>query len=218
VSRRVVFLLVSLGAAGGCLFPSFSDLTSGQTVASTDGSDSLDAFAADAPDASEDAMRFSDATNLLLNPGFEGSGTGCGINWLPNNAFISQSTVAHSGQFSCQVCQVSAGSYYVHPATAVAVEGGAQYYFEAWIQAAPVDAAIAQQVKISIRPMDEAGVVEEGGLATSPAIVAPPSWRQISAVHVLLPGSIDSQVFFVSNDDAGSPACFLVDDVAMIQQ
>ena len=227
LQARRLAIVAAFGLLFGCsLLTNLGDLgaDASDDVGVTDVASDLDIGDAvvDAPlDAAADVSS-SDVMNLLLNPGFEDGSSGCGIDWTNQgaNSNITQSVVAHDGVVSCLVCEInSPGSYYVRPLLSVSVEAGGQYSFAAWIHAAPVDAAIAQTVKISIRPMDDGGALIDGAIAQSAAIAAPQQWQLISIADVVMdPASVSTQVFFVSNDDAGGPSCFLVDDVAMYQQ
>jgi hypothetical protein len=178
--------------------------------------------AAPAEDAGGDAGQTDandSATNLLDNGSFE---RGCGEGWTTNDPFatITESTVAHGGARSCQICSsafdAGASLYFFsilsQTAPGVVPAPGDQYEAAVWAQKAAAGGDFAQ-VAVNLAALGaDGGVVEE---TTSVPTVAAPDWTRVSMLKTFNAGGTQLQFSVRLRRYSDQSACVLLDDAEL---
>ena len=215
-------LAVSALACGDAAFDSAANDGGGNDASTGDASGDAspgDAVANDSGDDSGDVPG-----NLLMDPGFEGNGSGtagCGPYWVATYATLSLSTIARHGSASCMVCSTEGQSGAVETNSSAAGAGltnpeAGLYQATAWVMPITLDGGATPSAACLqfYEPFADGGGIDLFGSPVDFA-VPPPAWSQVYLAANLGPGG--TLTLGVFSLPAGT-GCMLVDDVALVVQ
>jgi hypothetical protein len=169
-------------------------------------------------EAAADASSDGDATGFESEPNLHPLGTFesvCGLPWDAFQGTLARSSLAHSGTGSCRVCATQAtpdGSTFAaddNRAAGTAMLSGT-YRASAWIRANEDGASTP--VALVLRSATTSSILE---LRESAPINPDPQWQRVEVtLDISKPGG-GLNVVLYSTKNAGTPSCFLMDDVAV---
>ena len=207
VGHRATTLIVvgsSFVLAGACASFSGTDETPGPDGGGTDA-------ISEASDASDGVPQIDAGPNLLSNGDFE---LGC-AGWTGNQAMLIDDSTTHSGTRSCRVCPTAAVSFDIVQYAKTPLTPGERYFVEAYLHAAPSDAATPKSpIGVTLRIFDRNNVALQSAVSNGPTPAE--SWQRISElIDVSADGGTQMQVAFESADVG---RCFLIDDARLYRR
>ena len=179
--------------------------TSGLVTGVASGMATITVTTQDGGFTSTSSVTVTDASNLLLNPGYE-SGT---TSWTANASTIASSTTQyHSGTKGLSVTARTQtyGGPVQDVTTGVAANGAGTYHAEAWVKMASGTSTVYVTLKYTVGGVDY--------YASTSGTTVGTSWTQISAdLPVSYTGTLQSFIYYI--ETASGTTSFYTDDCVL---
>lgn len=160
------------------------------------------------PDACTDVLP---GVSQVVNGGFE-DGAVDGY-WVGEDAVLELTDDAHTLGAAAKVCGTGAPPFYAISDMPNSVGSPTGVWAgRAWVKAAP-GATEQQAVRLIIREILFDDV--DGFEGHSDPVTPGPEWTMLAAEIMVIPTTVEQLNVFIEGEASASPACFLVDDVAI---
>jgi len=151
-------------------------------------------------------------SNLVANGDFETGVWG----WLGYDATLAQSTTAHGGMYSCQLCRsVGTGGFSLDDDrySVNYPRQGEVYYAEAWVRLLPgAPVAPTARANLFLREWPRDGVI--GPMSFGPPAYLDQNWRMVTVQHTVTADAFGLDLY-LGGDDVAPVGCFLADDIVL---